>query len=290
MIGTRISTNTEEVKGRLMRLEAEMHKAFLRALEVDYWRPVLKRRAYVVLNREWAKESDEGRRRFYQTLSHQIVGTVVGMLFDSGAWFVAAVPDAAVDASALWPDLARAAQFNAMTQPTGKPGRPTDLARGLAGAPELLYPEEHGNLERVRQTIRDWCALEKHLKADRDYNADGTVKTPEQIAERIMEILGVGKEVKARTAVMEQEAKELFAAINDWLAGNGATSPEMARAVNNADAVQGGKPPPPRLDPDSAREWLERVLGDWVETTRKLLPGRVQKELGGVRQMMAKGR
>lgn len=289
----RITTNIEAVQERLLRLEVEIHKALLRALDVKVWRNTLQERARRVIRKQWEGERDVALRECYEKLTPRIVAAFMCALYDTGAWFSMTVPHAAMDLAALWPDLARAATFNAMSQPTGRAGRPTNLAAGKAGDPALVYPEEHANLERVRQAIREWAAFEKELTAD-DLNKDGTPRTPEKIAEDIMEILGVGHSTKPRSEVMDDAARNLAGAIEAWLAGDKTTpggtpiltSPETARAAQQAEAVQYGESPVKTIHPEVAEQWMRAVLADWVLVVRERLPMHIERELTKVRQTM----
>ena len=282
-----------------------LHKALLRALDFKEWRNALSVSAEKVLKKQWQMERDVELRAFYERLTPRIVETVMGDLYDTGAWFSMTIPHATLDLAALWPDLERAASYNTMIHRTGEPGRPTKLAVMAEEGevmPELLFPEQHENLERVRQAIRDWCAMEKNLDPERDQHKDGSWKTPDEMGERVMEILGVGHSVVPRTNLMDDAAKSLAGAIEAWLAGDPMTpgfsgksngtpinsSPETVRETQMGEARQYGEPAVTTLHPEVAEQWLKAVLAEWVAVVRQRLPLRIEKELDKVRREMRK--
>ena len=64
----RIKTNIEQVQQRLRRLEVELHKALLRALDIKEWRNALSVSAEKVLKKQWQMERDVELRAFYERM------------------------------------------------------------------------------------------------------------------------------------------------------------------------------------------------------------------------------
>ena len=81
----RIRTNIEQVQQRLRRLEVELHKALLRALDIKEWRNTLSVSAEKILKKQWQMERDVELRAFYERLTPRIVETVMGDLYDIAA-------------------------------------------------------------------------------------------------------------------------------------------------------------------------------------------------------------
>jgi hypothetical protein len=273
-----ITHNIEAVQERLRLLEAELPKALLRALDPGYWHERLKTSATNTLRKCWESERSVELHEFYERLTPQMVATIMAAYSDNGLWCFMAVPQYALSMQAMWPDLTRAIVYNAsLLTPTGRP------TKGVKeGDPALLHPEEHQNLERVRQIILDWVTFEKDWD-ERDYHADGTPCTPQERAERIMDIIGVGKP-GLRTQEMDDAADSLAGAIDKWLCGEGSTSPEMAESARAAEAAQyGERQRTNELDPELAHEWLRKVLDGWVKLVRQNLPVRIERELEKLR-------
>lgn len=265
-----ITHNIEAVQERIRLLQSELPKALLAALDPDYWYERLKASATATLRKAWESETDLALHELYERLTPQIVDTIVGAYYDTGMWFLMAVPHAALETTALWPDLARAAEFNQATgfTPTGRVRK-----GGTFGS-----AEDHANLDRVRQVILDWCTYEKELKFPRDYHADGTPKSPEELANRIWEVLGVQPWAKERSPLMDEKAEGLAEAIEGWL----------ALEVERVSGDESGRAAlehrnPPTLAPEVAHEWLQKVLAGWVALVRRDLPGRIERELDKLR-------
>lgn len=272
-------------------LQSELPKALLAALDPAYWQERLKMSATKTLRKAWEGERNLALHELYERLTPRIVATIMGAYYESGVWFQMAVPPGWTEDAGGWPDLARAAAFNAALAsalPAGAPGRGPGRPTKMSIDEMLLtHPEEQKNLEKVRQAILDWVTFEKDWD-ERDYHADGTPSTPQERAERVMEILGVG-EPGARTVDMDVAAIGLAAAIESWLAGEGSTSPEMAQSARAAEAAQHGEPESKsasRLDPAVAHEWLEKVLAGWVALVRRDLPRRIERELDKLRSRL----
>ena len=293
--------NIAAVEERVRGLEVEIHAALLRALNVTEWKRTLEIVATKVLREQWALERDLQLRAGYEHITPEIVATIMGLLYDSGAWFTMTVPRAGLDLAALYPDLGRAAAFNAAVQPSG-PGRPTKLAVGARHqdqaalgtevAPAWVaetHPEEQANLEAVREAVRHWVIYEKELDPERDYR-DGQPLPPEELAERILTILGLGSSGRARSALMDDAREKWTGASQAWLHGDEKTpggrpiqtTPEFARSAAAAEAAQQGEKP--RVPVEVPAGWLAAVLAGWVEVVRERLPVRIERELAKIKR------
>jgi hypothetical protein len=295
-----ITSNIDQVIERVRLLEAELPKILLRALDPTHWQPKLKEAATAAIRRCWEREGDLALRGFYERVTPWVVATVVGGYFDSGAWLKMSVPKEWMESDkGLEPDAARAIEFNAELARhlrAGSPGRP-------AGRPTRISleefvssrPEEVRNLEQVRQMVVDWVTFEKHWD-ERDYHADGSPYTPQERAERVLEILGLGDVQRMRAGVqrtpdMDEAAQFLARAIDDWLLDRGDTSPGIADQARQAEANYYGETAAPsvRLAPEVAHEWLTKTLEAWVQTVRRELPDRIRGELNDLRARLRGG-
>ena len=281
-----ITTNIEAVQWRLRKFEADLHKALLAAVAPKSWLNALRETAKATLIKQWQMERDVVLRAAYEQLSPRIVETITGELYDNGSWFTMTVPEAAL---AVWPELTRAAAFNAsLFTPTGRVPKATK--EGNFEDLVLRHANDMENLEHVRQTIRDWVAVEKERTPERDFHADGTPLSNEEISQRIMDIMGVGERPLPREGKMDEATKDLAGAIQEWLAGEGRHStPEDAAAQRVADGEapatpMAARPPIPTMDPAVVRGWLEAVLAAWVKVVHERLPLRIEHEVRKMRK------
>jgi len=262
-----VTSNAGRVAQQLRRFQEGLPAALGRAAAPGYWRPRLEATAAKTLRAIWALERDLNKRELYERLTPKIVGTMIAETFEGGVRFELSLPQEAQGSGGL--DLAGAAAFNlGMKTPTG---RTSKFA--------LQEEEALNHLDAVRQAIVDWVTLEKRRDPERDTRADGTPLSDEELAERIMEILGVNERAvpRARTPEMDAAAASLTTAINTWLEGDGETPPTAAAA----QAGQGGGPTitRPGLDAATAAEWFRAVLLAWTSLLAGGLPERARMEI-----------
>ncbi len=291
MLAVTLTTNIEQIKARLRLLEGRVLVACLEALDVDFWKKTLAASADAVLKAEMAvaaQGNPELLHRF-DALRYQAVKGIMGDLYESGAWFRLTMPHWFLDQAGVAPDLKAAVDFNSSlyTPKTRQRKKATDTP-----AFELEHNSDFANLEHVRQLILDWVTYEKDLDPERDFT-NGAPKSPEELAENIMSILGVAKYGEQRTQLMDDACDHLVGAIQAWIEHKDTTpgghqvktTPEYVRSQQVAEAKNYGEYHP-KMDPALAEKWLRLVLDAWVQTARDVLPGRLKAQFAKVRQEM----
>jgi hypothetical protein len=276
-----IKSNVGQVVGRLRRLDAEMPAALSRAVSPTYWKPRFESVALRTLRAQWALERNLALRELYERLTPRIVATMVGETFEGGTLFGLSIPRELVQPSV---NLAGAAEFNlGQRTPTGRIKK--EVVDAGVFHPETLDQAGGENLERARQIVRDWVMLEKQLGPE-DYQKDGSPLSPEQLAQRIEVILGIGRSVvpRERTQAMQDAAASLARAIQRWLDGEGDTpSPNYSAAGAPPWRTESGPtlaaPRQPALSAEVAEQWLSAVLAAWKAYILASLPARMRMEL-----------
>lgn len=271
-----IRSNIQDVIGRLKRLQSELPKAVERAVGPKYWKSSLELCARKTLRAQWVNERNVALHAFYERMTERIVATVMEQIFDGGIRYLMSIPSEVGATPVPAPfDIPAAAQYN-LGRRTPK-GRLTKEAR--MGDEAAIHPEQVENLDHVRQLVLDWVTLEKNLDPARDYHKDGTPLTPQEIAERIEEILGInaGAVPLARSELMKTAAAKLTQAIQSWLDGEASSTPAPnyrgGVAPGTAAAMASGVPSAPGGEPTAkqaltfppgvAEQWLAAVLVAW---------------------------
>lgn len=287
-----IRSNIQDVIGRLKRVEAELPKAVERAVGPKYWKTSLEFCARKTLRAQWVNERNVKLRAFYERMTDRMVATIMDQTFESGIRYLMSTPPTPGAASPVTApfDIPAAADYNL--------GRRTPMGRltkeASMGDESALHPEQIENLDRVRQLVLDWVTLEKNLDPARDYNKDGTPLSPQEIAERIEEILGInaGAVPGARSELMKHAAAKLTEAIQSWLDGEASSTPApnyqggvapgtAAAMVSGVPAASGGASATPALTfpPGVAEQWLAAVLAAWKALLLSRLSHRLDYEI-----------
>lgn len=254
-----LTSNIPAVKSRLQRLQAGLPLAVAQAIEPTHWKPLLEHVAWKTLRAQWIGETDPQMHALYERLTPRIVATMMATLLPDGAEFRLHIPPLLISDVGL----AAAAHYhlNIMT--------PAGRERKFA----IRESDAEMQLASVRQTIRDWVALEKN-RTEQDAGL-----TDEEIAQRIEHILGIGDRVvpRDRTPDMEEAALGLNRAIQSWLDGEGEAPPPDRAKVNKGVT----------LDSRVAREWMEKVLLAWREYVRVHLRSRIEMKLRELNRRVA---
>jgi hypothetical protein len=256
-----IRSNASVVLRRLRRFQEELPKAQAAAVSPQYWKPKLEMVARKTLVAQWQLTRSVAQRELYERLTPMIVQTFAAEVFGGGVRFSLGLPAGAGTVTGF--DLAGAAAYHL--------GQRTPLGRLKKYT--MADAEQQANLEAVRQSIRDWVMLEKNREPDRDMKADGTPYSDEEIAERIMEILGVNERAtpRARTAEMEHAAEGLTRAIEGWLRGEGDSPPVVRPEAGQHRQV--------KLDPAVVEQWFRAVLLAWQALLAAGLAPRLKAEV-----------
>ena len=282
-----IRSNIEGVIGRLKALEKALPEAVAAAAAPGYWKRRFTASAERTLAPLWALTRDLELRSFYERMAPRIVATIVGEAFERGSYFTMFIPE---DAMRPEVSIGKAAEYAIGTRtPTGRVKKEV-INRGVFD-PDGPDKSNRENVDLVRQTILDWVALEKN-RGPQDYKEDGTPYSDEEIAARLEVILGLRPHEtlgNARTEIMKNAAEGLTRALQSWLDGECATSPEMAASLRGAghlDTVNsvGIRPGSPNMtfDPKVAEQWLAAVMADWKLTVFRSMPDRLRDQVDKV--------
>ena len=250
----RLSSNISQVIRRLERLQAGLPEAVKAALDPAYWGPRLEVVTLKTLQAMFAQERDVQARARLDRMAQQIAETLIAVARPEGILIRCWLPPDSVKSFTL----TSAAEFNLKQR--------TPMGRMRKWA----MPDAAGeaNLASARQTVLDWVALEKN----RDERDAGL--TDEEIADRLMEILGLSDRAipRERTPEMDMAAVALTDAIQSWLSGEGQSPPTTK--MQDAAPVNPGT-----LDPAMARQWLGAVMEAWKAFVRAHLKERLDMEL-----------
>lgn len=282
-----IKSNIEGVIGRLKALEKALPEAMVAAAAPGYWKRRFIASAERTLTPLWALTRNLELRSVYERMSPRIVATIVGEAFERGSYFTMSIPP---DAMRPEVSIGKAAEYAIGTRtPTGRVKKEV-INRGVFD-PDGPDKSNRENVDLVRQTILDWVALEKH-RGPQDYKEDGTPYSDEEIAARLEVILGLRPHEtlgNARTEIMKQAAEGLTRALQSWLDGECATSPEMAASLRGAGHLAavntvGIRPGSPNMtfDPKVAEQWLAAVMADWKLTVFRSMPDRLRDQVDKV--------
>jgi hypothetical protein len=270
-----INTNIGQVIARLKRLDEAVPQALRKAADPGYWRPRLESVALKTIRAQWALEPNIALREIYERVTGKVMASIVAEVFDRGTYFRMSMPEPA-NPSPI--NLPAAASFNIEQRtPSGRIKK--DVIQQGVYYPELIDQEGVQNLERVRHIVRDWVMLEKNRDA-RDYKADGTPLSDEELAERVSAILGIGRSgviPRERTQTVQDAAESLARAIQRWLDGEGDSPPVNYDARTTS-----------HLSPEVAAQWLHAVLLAWQKFMLAALPGNISFQLNKVFQSIQK--
>lgn len=260
-----LKSNAGVVLRRLRRFEEELPQAVKAACAPSYWKPRLEQAAYKTLRAQWLGERSVAKHALYERMTPLIVATLMAEVFEGGVHYSLRLPANAPREGQF--DLAGAVAYNLGTK------TPTGRLKKFATHEE----DQQQNLEAVRQTVRDWVQLEKNRDPARDSKADGTPLSDDEIAERILEILGVSDRAvpKARSPDMDAAAEVLSVAIERWLGGDGDTPPTTPSAA---------APTAPRattavMEAAVVAQWFTAVLLAWRALLLASLADRTRREV-----------
>jgi hypothetical protein len=279
-----IRSNIGTVIARLGRLDRELPKVLDAIVAPKYWQNRFEHSAERTLKAFIAREKNSRLNEFYLRLVPAIIKTFSVAAFEGGYRYSMGIPPEWMDAPGT---LGAAQEFNlGLHTPTGRVKK--------AIAQNLVTPSaiDFQNLEQARQAILNWVMLEKRWDAERDFNKDGTPKSPEEIAERLYEILGLQEGAPAqRTGAQEAAAQELIRTIEEWL-GEPTGPKEVPDAATASTAPGTGipsgaspaAPTPPatvglKLEPAVALEWMTAVLTAWRSIVIASLPHQIDFHL-----------
>lgn len=254
-----VRSNVREVIHRLKRLQEGLPGVIRDSAAPVYWLPRLEASATKTIRALWASERVLAKRELYERLTPKIVATVTGAFVEHGVDFLMHVPTSGVGQDG-GVNVAAASQYNlGVRTPTGR-------IRKYA----VMEEEQQKNLEATRQAVRDWVMLEKR-RDERDTKADGTPLSDEEIADRILQILGLKENAAPgrRGPETEAAAEALSGAIQRWLAGEGETPP--TNPGKDLGVGGGGV----GLDPETLRQWLNAVLLAWRSLLLAGIPDRI---------------
>ena len=274
-----ISSNIKQVIARLERLHAELPSAPNKATAPGYWKPRLESVAHKTIVAQWVSERSLKLHVLYERITPKVVRTIMGEVFDRGTFFTMRIP---ADSIRKPVGIAEAAAFNLeRLTPTGRVKKDV-IDKGIFN-PETISQASAENLERVRRIVFDWVELEKR-RDTRDFKADGTPMSTEEIADRISAILGIGPNgviPRDRGQLVQDAAASLSSAIQRWLDGEGDTPPpnfdKGASLVQPSSASPAALPP--GLPPEVAEQWLSAVLAAWSAFLMAALPGRISFQI-----------
>ena len=260
------------------RVERELPRAVQKAAAPGHWKPILESVAFKTIRAQWQGERSVALHEFYERITPQVVATIVGEVFEGGTRFGMSIP----------PGTLAAAAHNNISQltPTGRMRR--EVIDQNVFAPDQVDSNAEENLDKMRQVVLDWVRLEKRID-ERDYHADGSVMSDEEIASRICNILGIGRAggvvPQNRNEAVDAAAQGLARAIQAWL-DNADTTPGGTKVESVPPNYRGqqvfsgpSEPVVASLTPEVARQWLEAVLAAWKSRLVAGLPGQIEFEM-----------
>lgn len=271
----RLRSNIGVVIRRLRLYQAGLPEAALAAVAPGYWKPRLEELALKTVRAQWALERNVSLREAYEQLTPKLVRSLTALATETGAVFTLGLGGETLAGTLS----GRATGQFATEDGQGYAAEARAFNQGEATPKSQRHLAWHeANLERVRQTVRDWVALEKHWD-ERDAG-----KSADEVAERVMEIMGIGASRGDRSEAMDEAAKGLSTAIQQWLDGDGESPSTTSQAPSTRPA-----PGATKVNRDVVRGWLEAVLLAWTQYVKASLPGKVKSELGKLRRRVKEG-
>ena len=248
----KLTSNIGQIKHRLQRLQEGLPEAVKTAIDPKFWGERLQHVAYVTLRSQWAAERNIKLHSLYERMSNRIAQSIVAdALSPLGSRFTMGLENLEVSGAL---DIAGAADYNlGQVTPTGRPARYA-----------IQTPGGEETLEAARQAVRDWVLIEK------DIRAEDAGKSVDEIADDIMDILGIGEHPvpRSRSDEVGDAAGRLQGAIQKWLDGEGENPPTKPKTAK-----------PEALDPKTARSWLSAVMLAWRAYVQAHLRDRLELQL-----------
>lgn len=251
----KLRSNLPQVIQRLKRLQEGIPDAVDQAIAPAHWKGRLEHVALKTLRAQWALEPNVQTRALYEGLTPRLLATLTGVMQAHVASFSLEMPGGLAEQLSIEAAIA----YNL--------GRRTPTGREKKYAVTEQGPER--NLAAVRETILQWVRLEKR-RDGQDTRADGTPMSDEEIAERIMVIMGLSSVPgRRRTENMKAAEQSLSRAIQQWLDGEGETPPVSPHIGGGAVTVS----------PQTLNQWMTAVMAAWLEYVRAHLRDRVALKL-----------